>query len=210
MATLVIAGAVASCNSLAPTQASTATPIPTIAASTQLSASPTPSLAPSGGPSPSPVVGQVVGGLPTSVDGRPVYLLADAAPLMVASTRDVPLLVGGWFHSPGPVFFCTFNGDTPPWGPCLRLFLFAKPTGQLGDVLGPVWQYGKAPNLAFAIYPGDPPAIDARTAYSATRPVVLSVHTHDPGCATGQIILAEPCTSMLVMDAVVWFGPPIT
>lgn len=203
---LFAAGTLASCSSIAPTASPAGpTPLVTVLASPEAS----PSSSPSASPLTSPAVGQLVAGIPTSVNGRPVYLLADAAPLMVASTRDVPLLIGGWFHSPGPVFFCTFNGDTPPWGPCLRLFVYSQPTGQIGDALGPVWQYGRVPDLAFAIYPGDPPVIDAKAAYSATRPVVLSVHTHDPGCAKNELVLSEPCSSMLVMDAVVWLGQPV-
>jgi hypothetical protein len=201
------ASALASCGSIGPTPtALVPTPIATLAPSAQASATPSPPIS----PSPSLTIGQVVDGIPTSINGRPVYLLADARPLMLASTRDVPLLVGGWFHSPGPVFFCPLNGETPPWGPCLRLFIYSSPRGQLSDLLGPVWQYGKAPDLAFAIYPGDPPVTDARTAYASTRPVVLSVHTHDPACTKGLVILASPCSSMLVMDALVWLGQPIT
>ena len=173
---------------------------------------PTPKTSPLATPPPTvqPSIGPIVDGLPTTIDGQSVLLMPAAVKDLVASTSDRSMLVGGWFHAPAPVWWCPAQGYDSPWGTCLRFAVYEGPTGGIGDILGkPVWLYGKPPTETILIYPGNSLTLDETQPYAATRPVVIAVHTHDPACAIGQIILAEPCSWQAVLDEVVWVGQPV-
>lgn len=161
-------------------------------------------------PSTEPSIGPIVDGLPTTIDGRAVLLMPAAVKDLVASTSDRSFLVGGWFHAPAPVWWCPAQGYDSPWGTCLRFAVYEGPNGGIGDILGkPVWLYGKPPTETILVYPGNSLTLDETQPYSATRPVVIAVHTHDPACAAGQIILTEPCSSQVVLYEIVWVGSAV-
>ncbi len=172
--------------------------------------SPTPAPPPSLTASPSPSIGLLVGGIPTTIGGQPVLLIPAAVSRLVANTTDAPVLVGGWFQHPAPVWWCPSQGYDQPWGSCLRFALYERADGPLGDAIGkPVWVYGTPPNEAILVYPGEQAAVDPEAPYAATRPVVVSVHTHDATCPTGLMILRESCAAQVVLGAIVWLGPPV-
>lgn len=154
------------------------------------------------------MLGGMNGGLPATIDGQPVLLLPAAARALTASTTDRSVLVGGWFHRDGPAWWCPASGNDPPWGTCLRFALYQQPTGVIADTIrGPVWLYGQPPAETMLVYPGSL-LIDQIAPYAANRPVVLSIHTHDPACVQGLRILGEDCRSQPVVDAVIWVGTP--
>jgi hypothetical protein len=160
--------------------------------------------------SPSPPLGPLAGGIPTTIGGQPVLFIPAAVTRLVSSTTDAPVLVGGWFQHPAPIWWCPSQGYQQPWGSCLRFALYEHSDGSLGDPVGkPVWVYGTPPNEAILVYPGQQAAFDQAEPYAATRPVVLSIHTHDPGCPAGLAILGEPCARQAVLGAIVWLGPPV-
>ncbi len=176
------------------------TSAPAVASSTTSSPVPTPQS--------SPVLGGTNGGLPASIDGQPVLPLPAAARALTASTTDRPVLVGGWFHRDGPAWWCPASGNDPPWGTCLRFALYQQPTGVIADTIrGPVWWYGQPPTETMLVFLGSL-LIDQIGPYTANRPVVLSIHTHDPACVQGLKILGEDCRSQPVVDAVIWAGTP--
>ncbi len=178
--------------------------------STATPGSPTPVAPPRSTASPAPSIGPLVGSIPSTVGGQPVLLIPAAVTRLVATTTDAPLLVGGWFHHPAPVWWCPSQGYVQPWGSCLRFALYEHSEGSLGATIGkPVWVYGMPPNESILVYPGEQAAFDQAEPYAATRPVVLSIHTHDPGCPTGLRILGETCATQAVLEAIVWLGPPV-
>lgn len=171
---------------------------------------PEPSAPATASPSIGPSIGPLVDGIPTSIGDQAVLQMPAAVKDLVASGSDTSFLVGGWFHIPAPVWWCPAQGYDAPWGTCLRFALYEAPTGGISDVLGtPVWLYGQPPTETILIFPGSSLTLDETPPYAATRPVVIALHTHDPACAVGQVILGEPCSSQVVLDAVVWAGPPV-
>jgi hypothetical protein len=158
-------------------------------------------------PSPTPILGELVQGLPSNVNGQPVLDLPNAVNALVASTTDHSVLVGGWFQSTAPTWFCPAFGFDPPWGPCLRFAVHETATGSMvTDPDDPMWLYGKAPNATILLYPGSL-LTESIGPYASRRPVVLSVHTHDANCTAGLKILGQPCSLQPVVDAVLWTGP---
>lgn len=157
---------------------------------------------------PAPILGTFANGLPSSVNGEPVLLLPSAVKALVAAKTDQSVLVGGWFQSTAPSWFCPAFGFDQPWGPCLRFAVHQTSTGEMAAEPGnPIWLYGEAPNETILVYPGSL-LIEDVAPYASTRPVVLSIHTHDPQCTNGLKILGVDCSAHAVLDAVAWTGNP--
>lgn len=138
---------------------------------------------PEAGPSePAVLGGTYPGGIPRSVDGEPVLIGLDSQ-LRVAQASDAaPFLVAGWYAGHGGNM-C--SGGIGPRDP--------NPLGYRG-----------CPRFDVEGLPGRlyyPPAINLP---EVDGPVILRVHTHDPGADTCWFV--DACRQILVVDALVWSG----
>lgn len=144
-------------------------------------------------PTPTPV-GSVVSigpldidGVPTSVDGVAV-LRGDALRAAIAGSRDsTPILGGGWFHGPAGGSYCSLQlfEEDPAVSMCNNIGLFEHRVG--GSPL--------------RISTGD--LRDAATVSTDVgRPVVLSLHTHDPRCVAQD----KGCDLRPVAGWITWLG----
>ncbi|HEY2916705.1 MAG TPA: hypothetical protein VGI98_05760 [Candidatus Limnocylindrales bacterium] len=140
-------------------------------------------------PTPAPTIGAQASPssfeLPSEIDGQPV-LVGDAASAALGSSTDTtPILIGGWLK-PYTFMSCPVMLSFPPvWNICSAIHLYLAP-----------WSSG-----ALAVYqPGSPADLPTVPAW-LVQPVVLRVHTHDPGCPT-----IDDCASLAVLDGVAWLG----
>jgi hypothetical protein len=146
-------------------------------------------------PEPTQDVGPLVGGVPESVDGQPVFIAARLRSEIAHGAGAGPILAGGWFRDgDSPTGFCVFNPPPRQVDLCGNGFdLFDGRTGYWETTLSMGW----------------PRAIDLEQAYSADRAVVLRIHSHDATC-TAEVRAAYPqldCAHIAVLDGVVWLGP---
>ena len=124
------------------------------------------------------------GGFPTTIDGAPVYVGIDALAHWHAATDDTSFLVGGWYDS--------------------HLLMGCSP---------PIGQHGLDPLEArlcarYAVdgLPGSPIYPDGFTMPDGNGPIVLRVHTRDPG-ATRCTPEGRPyCLERTIVESVAWFG----
>lgn len=126
---------------------------------------------------------------PPSVNGQPVVQIGpDADALIAAATDDSPLYVSGWLLGADRLSCGLELGTPAPNG-----VFFADCTATLLRATGD----GGASLPIFLSLTGDHLA---RPGPTQQRPVLLQVHTHDPGC------LVADCTSKAVFDRVVMYG----
>ena len=146
-----------------------------------LDASPTP------GPSQPPAVGGAYpGGIPRSIAGEPVLVGLDGQRRVAEGTDATPFLAAGWYGGHGGNLCSGGIGQRDP-----------NPLGYRGcprfDVEGLPARPYYPPGISL-------PEVDG--------PVVLRVHTHDPGAETCWDVAA--CRQILVVDALVWSGDEST
>lgn len=128
------------------------------------------------------------GGIPRVIDDEPVFVGLDALRRWRDATDDMPFLVGGWFDS------TTHNICSGGIG------LFdPNPLAARGC---PRYQVEGVPGRPFypeplAMPPGD-------------GPIVLRIHTRDPGAETCLLDTRASCRERTVVDAVTWFGDATT
>jgi hypothetical protein len=150
---------------------------------------PIPSLDEPAAPQPSqpPAVGGTYpGGIPRSVGAEPVLIGLDGQRRMAETTDAASFLVAGWYGGHGGNM-C--SGGIGPRDP--------NPLGYRG-----------CPRFDVDGIPGRPYYPQAISLPAVDGPVVLRVHTHDPGAETCWDV--EACRHILVVDAVVWTGDPST
>ena len=138
---------------------------------------------PTPGPSQPPAVGgSYPGGIPQSIDGEPVLIGLDGQLRVAQATDATPFLVAGWYagHGGNPC-----SGGIGPRDP--------NPLGYRG-----------CPRFDVEGLPGRPYYPKAITLPAVDGPIVLRVHTHDPGAETCWFV--EACRQILVVDALVWSG----
>lgn len=142
--------------------------------------------------SPAPLLGPIVDGVPTAIDGRAVLRGDALRSALAATTDDSPILAGGWFHDHRPAAV-----------PCplilrraSRLDLCTNGFDLFDGTLG---------IRLTKIAAGDPARDTFTLAYDALRPVVLEVATHDPEC-TPDVDKAMSCSHTPVFRAVAWLG----
>lgn len=150
--------------------------------------------------SPSPALGtRYPGGIPTSLNGEPVYLGLGAVLHADATTNASPFLVGGWFGD-GSRNICT--GGSPGLGtPDPTLFRSGCGTAVGGD----------SPSGANS-WPG-PQGTMAWNGHSlpgGVGPSIVRVHTHDPLAAQCSSATRGSCEATLVVDDVLWTGDSLT
>ena len=128
------------------------------------------------------------GGIPRVIDGEPVLLGLDAQARWRDAIDDTAFLVGGWFDSH---FLHTCSGGIGPVDPNP----LAGRLCQLRDIRG-------IPGRALFASGVDLPEGDG--------PIVVRVHTRDPGAATCIPEYRTVCDERTVVDAVTWFGDATT
>ena len=105
---------------------------------------------------------------------------------------DTTFLAGGWFR---PI-------DDQPISCPLFLpppqFRFCREGFRLRDARTGPWAISLAIN--------DPPRFDKSIAFTQDRPVVLRLHTHDPGCVDYPSDDPDQCPHLPVLDELVWLG----
>ena len=124
------------------------------------------------------------GGFPTTIDGAPVYVGIDALAHWHAATDDTSFLVGGWYDSH-------------------RLAGCSPPIGQYG--LGPLEARLCARYVVDGL-PGSPLYPAGFVMPDGDGPVVLRVHTRDPGAASCTPDGRAYCLERMVVESVAWFG----
>ena len=127
------------------------------------------------------------GGIPSSVGGEPVLIGLDGRLRVAQATDATPFLVAGWYAGHGGVV-CT--GGIGPVGP------------------EPARRARGCPRFDVVGLPGRPYYPQAITLPEVDGPIVLRVHTHDPGAETCWFV--EACRQRLVVDAVAWSSDPST
>jgi hypothetical protein len=148
-----------------------------------LATSPTTAVA-TAGSTPSTTAGQ--GGIPATIDGRPVLMGAAITDAISKSTDDTPFLIGGWFPAGGYYGpFCAAQAPGP--ASCTPYLLHLS----------------KGSQESLFVYPATY-ATDILS-YMATQPVVMRVHTHDARCA--DLPNLDGCDKRPVLEEIVWLGP---
>lgn len=143
---------------------------------------------PSPEPSQPPTVGGTYpGGIPRSLGGEPVLIGLDGQRRVAETTDATPFLVAGWYGGHG--------GNI-----CSGGIRFPRDPNPLG--------YRGCPRFDVEGIPGRPYYPPAITLPEVDTPVVLRVHTHDPGAETCWDV--EACRQVLVVDAAVWTGDSST
>jgi len=146
-------------------------------------------------PEPTQVVGPLVEGVPTTLDGEQVFT-RDALRAQIHDRSDAtPFLAGGWFREEiHGASFCTFYLPPPIFDLCHYGFsLYDGRTGYWDINLST----GRPPNTV----------IDPSLPYAAARAVVLLLHVHDPICTKG--LSDYPYyLQMPVVDGIAWLGEP--
>lgn len=139
-------------------------------------------------PTPPPPTSETTytGGIPRSVGGEPVLIGLGGQRRMAETTDATPFLVAGWYGGHGGNL-C--SGGIGPRDP-----------NRLG--------YRGCPRFDVEGLPGRPYYPPAITLPEVDGPVVLRVHTHDPGAETCWFV--EACRQILVVDAAVWTGDAST
>jgi hypothetical protein len=123
--------------------------------------------------------------LPGDVDGVPVTPIADAAAALASTQPGQSILVGGWL-TPDVVMSCPMMQTFPDlWNVCFAIRLSPGPWG--GEFQ--------------AVYRGSSDATLPTISRGQVEPVVLRVHSRDPGCPS-----TYDCASLPALDAVVWLG----
>lgn len=143
---------------------------------------PTPPPTPQGSLAPAAAERQP-GGFPTTIDGERVYVGLDAESHWHAATDDTSFLVGGWYDS-HLVAVCS------------------PPVGQAG--LDPLEARGCSGNVTGL--PGSPIYPDGFTMPDGNGPIVLHVHTRDPGATRCTPEGRAFCLERTVVEGVAWFG----
>ena len=126
------------------------------------------------------------GGIPHSVGGEPVLVGLAGQRRVAEATDATPFLVAGWYGGHGGNI-C--SGGIGPRDP--------NPLGARG-----------CPRFDVTGLPGRPYYPPSITLPEVDGPVVLRVHTHDPGAETCWFV--DQCRQVLVVDAVAWTGDPST
>jgi hypothetical protein len=124
------------------------------------------------------------GGFPTTINGTPVNVGIDALARWSGATDNGPFLVGGWFDSH-------------------LLQSCSPPVGQAG--LDPLEARGCSAYPVDGL-PGSPIYRDGFAMPDGNGPIVLRVHTRDPGatrCTPGGRAF---CLERTIVEGVVWFG----
>ena len=124
------------------------------------------------------------GGFPTTIDGEPVYVGIDAEAHWHAATDDTSFLVGGWYDSH-------------------RLAGCSPPIGQYG--LGPL-EARLCARFVVDGLPGSPLYPAGFVMPDGDGPVVLRVHTRDPGAASCTPDGRAYCLERTLVESVAWFG----
>jgi hypothetical protein len=128
------------------------------------------------------------GGIPRVIDGEPVLVGLDAQARWRDATEATPFLVGGWFDSR---VLNTCSGGIGPPDP--------NPLAARG-----------CPRFQVAGMPGRPFYPETLAMPQGDRPIVLRVHTRDPGAETCIPEYVASCRERVVVDDVVWFGDATT
>lgn len=150
-------------------------------------------------PNASPMIqpGPLVEGVPTSLNGARVLRGQELREAIEASTDATPFLAGGWFQgrTEAPEWFCPYRRPARPVDRCGNGFwLFEH-------------QVGGAP---LTIAGGDDGLLPPGLWWAADRPVVVSIHTHDPRCTAEDETFGIDCPHLPVLSAVAWLGPVAT
>jgi hypothetical protein len=124
------------------------------------------------------------GGFPTAIDGAPVYVGLDAEAQWHGATNDTSFLVGGWYDSQS-VQTCS------------------PPVGQLG--LDPLEARGCS-RYGLTGIPGSVVYSDGFTMPGGNGPIVLRVHTRDPGAVRCTPDGRAFCLERTVVESVAWSG----
>lgn len=138
--------------------------------------------------SPSPTAGELVNGIPTSIDGQPVLRGDDLRATIAGATDDTAFLAGGYLQSRVPVFNCrdipaSESADQQAIDQCFSFGLYDQLVGGLV-----IW-----------VSRGDAGLLTADM-MGVDRPVVVRLHTHDSRCT-------QPyCTQTPVLVGVAWLG----
>lgn len=155
-------------------------------------ASPTPSGASvsSSGPSttPEPEADRYPGGIPRMIAGEQVLVGLDAQAAWLDATDATPFLVGGWFDSR---VLNTCSGGIGPADP--------NPLAARG-----------CPRYQVAGMPGRPFYPEHLAMPVGDGPVVLRIHTRDPGAETCIPEYRASCRERAVVDEVAWFRDAAT
>jgi len=124
------------------------------------------------------------GGFPAAIAGEPVFVGLAAEAHLHAASDDTPFLVGGWYDSHN-VASCS------------------PPVGQEG--LDPLEARGCA---AYSVQglPGSPIYKDGFTMPDGNGPIVLRVHTRDPGASRCTPDGRAFCLERTIVESVAWFG----
>jgi hypothetical protein len=132
-------------------------------------------------------------GLPTMLDGQPVYRPSKASGVTL---DDAPFLVGGWTRFQG--LSCPMAAASPLPSAQAAALAALWPGCPQGTVLADIpngtdlwWQLRNPTSLSFP----DPGA------------VVVRVHTHDPQASECPPDLVAVCDSAIVIEAVLWDRP---
>lgn len=163
------------------------------AASAAPSTHASPQVGPSAGaptPTQSPAAGvdRYPGGIPRVIDGEPVLIGLDAQARWRDAIDATPFLVGGWFDSQ---FLAICSGGIGPADP--------HPLAARG-----------CPRYDVDGMPGRPIYPEPFVMPEGDGPIVLRVHTRDPGAATCTAVYIDECSRRVVVEAVAWFGDAST
>jgi hypothetical protein len=168
------------------------TPAPAVKADATPNArqSPLTTPAPTSASNPAPVGDRDPGGIPETLNGKPVFIGLAAVVHALATTDATQFLVGGWFHD-ASVSFCsggigldpspllrgceTFVGGNAPWGGS-----FPGPQGRM---------YWNDQSLS-----------------GGRGPSIVKVHTHDRTAAACWAANRAQCRAVMVVDEVLWTG----
>jgi hypothetical protein len=136
---------------------------------------------------PVPTTGYFPGGIPISVDGQPVSIGFETQRRLATATDDTSFLAGG-FALDGPMICSGGIGPSDP-----------NPLGARGC---PRYQISGIPGRLFVPERLEMPQGDT--------PIVVRVHTRDPGAETCWPQTIDSCRARVVVEALVWTGDPAT
>lgn len=146
-------------------------------------------------PAPTQAIGPDVDGVPATIDGETVFMGQALRAEIKGRASDDGFLAGGWFRNgDGDRSFCTLFDPPPQFNTCRQGF-------NLHD--------GRTGPWAIRLAINDPPRFDLGIARQ-NRPVVLRLHTHDPGCGVFYSLHPRDCAVLPVLDAMVWLGDVAT
>jgi hypothetical protein len=172
------------------------TPAPSVAITPGPTAAVTSSPTAPPAPTPAATTALVLGsdGLPTMLDGQPVYRPSGASGVTL---DDTPFLVGGWtrFQGLSCPSAASSTPPTPVQAAALALLWSGCPAGTvLADIPHGADLWWQLRNPAGLIFP-DPGAI------------VVRVHTHDPAARNCPPESFANCDGAIVIEAVLWDRP---